>query len=186
MLSAAPSKCTHATGCRCDTLSISEEQADGQMMLSPSSKPPVTFTATLRACNMQASLAQVAAPTYGLKPGGEFCGLCIAAQSDGQMQPHLELVLDAASGQHTTPDNSCHHAPRFEMCDYGCGRCPYVQPLPCYQSRHSFAVLATVTAWPPETPAAAEVLAVSPAFNHISMQDEAVCSVATNLLRQLL
>ncbi len=116
---------------------------------------------------MQASLvqsAQVAAPTYGLKPGGEFCGLCTAAQSDGQMQPHLELVLDAASGHHTTLVNSYHHAPCFQMCDDGSDRCPHVQPLPCHQPRHSFAVLTAVTAWPPEIAAAAEVLAVSPAF----------------------
>ncbi len=102
------------------------------------------------------------------------------------MQPHLELVLGAASGHHTTPVNSyqhaphfqmcdhgsahhttpvnsCHHSPRFEVCDDGSDHCPHVKPLSCHQPRHSFVVLPAVTAWPPETPAAAEVLAVSPA-----------------------
>ena len=116
---------------------------------------------------MQASLvqsAQVAAPTYGLKPGDTLCDLCTAAQSDGQMQPHLELVLDAASSQQTAPVDSYHHSPHFQMCDDGSDHRPHMQPLPCHQPRQSFAVLAAVTAWPPGYPAAAEVLVVSPAF----------------------
>ena len=107
--------------------------------------------------------AQVAAPTDGLKPGGEFCGLCTAAQSDGQMQPHLEMVLDAASGHHTTPVNGYHRSPHVQMCDDGSDPCPHMQPVPCHQPRHSSAVLPAVTAWLPQMPAAAEVLAVAPA-----------------------
>lgn len=116
----------------------------------------------MQACLVQS--AQVAAPTYGPKLGGKFCGLCTAAQSDGQMQPHLEMVLHAASGHHTTLVNSYPYSPRFQMCDDGSDPCPHVQPLSCHQLRHSFAVLTAVPAWPPEIPAAVEVLAVSPAF----------------------